>query len=103
MAWADGELDATEISAVRDAASAASEDPSVQLLLQRWLDPEHPPSAFELALLLDGIEEAVSRSATDLDERLDLAALGLAIADASSGVSSVERDALMQVQEALGR
>ena len=122
MAWADGDLDDEEIRAVRSAAKPAASPggESVQLLLDRWLDPDAPPNAFELALLLDAIEEGVKRCDLEVDARLDLAGLGLAIAqvsggsdgtdsadrrdaaDVTGGIDSAEHAALVAMQEALG-
>ena len=104
VAWSDGSLDEAEIEGVgRLALGAAEKAPeATQTLLARWLDPGEPPNAVEMALLLDGIEEAARRAGLDPDQRVDLAGLGLAIAEASDGVSAVERDGLLEVQRALG-
>lgn len=104
VAWSDGALDAEEIAAVRSAALGAAKQAPDQsrILLERWLDPERPPNAVELALLLDGVEEAARRANLDADARVDLAGLGLAIAAASEGVAPVEREGLLEVQRALG-
>ena len=55
--WEDGELSDIEIAAV---CMAVIQDPGVELTckeaLERWLDPNHPPSADDLDVVRAHIE-----------------------------------------------
>ena len=99
IAWADGELEAEEIEAI-----CPELEGECRCLVEPWLDPEKPPSAAELGRML-GI---IRRTAEKLDTRqkLDLAGLGLSLAQAHREdewpVSDAERDALKKLQESLG-
>ncbi len=72
MAWADGSLAPTEAALIRDAAQALDADPAA---LDRWLDPQAPPTTADLHALA----EALARRAEDAAAG-DLVALGLALA-----------------------
>ena len=101
VAWADSELDDDEVRAVCGRLRREAQDSSCEDLLSRWLDPESPPSAEELARLL----ELLRASADDLepDERSGLAALGASLARrAGQEPSPAELEALAEIERALG-
>lgn len=77
VAWADGELTAAEIAAVRQGASQHV-DADCLAALDLWLDPDSPPSADDLIALLMRIR--IEARALPGAARLGLAELGLAIA-----------------------
>src|SRR5690606_7939097 len=100
LAWSDGSLDDEELAAIRDAAARSDLlDGRARDALHRWLEPAQPPSAAELAWLLDQIQEFGSiEDASD-----DLARLGERIAartrpGSATGVAA----ALSDIQRALG-
>lgn len=101
LAWSDGDLDPEEMKAIctrlRDAVPSAT---SCSDALGAWLDPDAPPSASDLRGLLHRIRGAGEALSTR--ERVDLATLGLELAATADGVSSLERDALAEVERALG-
>lgn len=96
VAWADGELSDEEIRELRRSVGDGC-DPT----LDGWLDPEHPPTASDLQLLLGRIRRAAS--SLSAREKLSLAELGLALAQAGDHqVSESERVALVALEKALG-
>ncbi|MEO0815304.1 MAG: acyl-CoA dehydrogenase family protein, partial [Myxococcota bacterium] len=63
VAWADGELGPDEIIAIRSAAGAMDDvSPGASALLERWLDPDHPPSADELQRIRLRTRQALAAS-----------------------------------------
>ncbi len=99
IAWADGVLSAEELTSLhRQIGERTDLDDETRALLSVWLDPNSPPSARQLQVLLSTIRS----SATDLPEaqRFDLAELGLAVASSTPG-PEVEK-ALREIQDALG-
>ncbi|MEM7480678.1 MAG: acyl-CoA dehydrogenase [Acidobacteriota bacterium] len=79
VAWADGELTPEEIAAIGDQALAVEglED-CCQDALERWLDPERPPTAQELQKLLSAIRR--QSASLSLGERRTMAELGVELA-----------------------
>ena len=102
VAWADGDLDPSEVDAVRSAATnAAASDPLLQEAVADWLDPKNPPTASELAAVLGQLRTMAEKRQLSSDRRVDLAALGLDLIPPDAPVG-IERSALAEVQEALG-
>ena len=79
VAWADGNLVDEELSTLRDIATRQPWlDADACQVLERWLDPDDPPTPIELRYLLHVIEDASEQlSAT---QRLTLADLGAEMA-----------------------
>ena len=101
VAWSDGDFDADEMAAVCKAIrSKARLDQPCDALLARWLDHDDPPSSRELSDLLQTIRARAD--GLNRRQRVSLAELGLEIARASDGVSTVERDALVAIEEQMG-
>jgi acyl-CoA oxidase len=102
VAWADGSLEPEELRLIGDRISAARElPPAVRAALQRWLDPERPPSATSLQGLLTAIRGAVA--SWTASEKLSLTALGEELArQGGHDVSAAEAAALRTLEEALG-
>src|SRR6185295_10695363 len=102
VAWADGSLEPEELRLIGDRIGTASELTStVRAALQRWLDPERPPSASSL----QGLLAAIRGAATSLtaSHKLSLTALGAELARQSGHeVSAAEMAALRSLEEALG-
>ena len=110
VAWSDGDLSDDEIRNIR--AKAADKDwldADARDKLAVWLNPDEPPSARKLNLLLDALHQAVGEMSSD--ERLSLADLGVKIArlDQEGEVGEVDewlrdttRDALEEIESALG-
>ena len=79
IAWASGELIDQELETIRVLASRQPWiDDDALAVLQRWLDPDRPPTAQELRHLLAAIEERSERLSEA--ERLSLAELGAELA-----------------------
>jgi len=102
VAWADGSLEPEELRLIGSRISAARElAPAVRETLQRWLDPEKPPSPTSLQGLLATIRKATS--GWTANQRLNLTALGRELARQSGHVvSAAELAALRMLEEALG-
>ncbi|MEZ4383866.1 MAG: acyl-CoA dehydrogenase [Nannocystaceae bacterium] len=98
VAWADSELDAEEINAIREAMPASAR------CLDPWLDPDDPPSAAEMGRLLALLRGAAENAATA--EKLDLVGLGRCLAQAhqedEAPISAHEREALERIAAHLG-
>lgn len=105
FAWEDGELTAAELGALREATQALPwlEAPE-RAVLQRWLDPSHPPAAPALAQLREHLHRAGRDTAHQGAE--SLAALGLRLARAAGALPSADEPALLAalapVEQALG-
>lgn len=104
LAWADGDLSASELEAIR---AAAAEQPWLDKArreqLGHWLDPDSPPSAAELADVL----EQVRRAAAGLPEEQaqGLAALCHALVEREREAGELPdetRDALERLETLLG-
>ncbi len=101
VAWADSELDGDEIRAVCSRIQEEAPDSTCEDLLGRWLDPEAPPSAEELAGLLELLQHAGRELAPE--ERGSLAALGASLSRrAGHEPAPSELEALGDVERALG-
>ncbi|RMH17312.1 MAG: acyl-CoA oxidase, partial [Acidobacteria bacterium] len=101
VAWADGELAPAEMGTICERIRRLARLPEpCSKLLGRWLDPASPPSARDLQRLL----ATIRRRAAGLShrERITLTELGVLLARAEGGVSEVERQALVAVEESLG-
>lgn len=94
-AWADGDLTAEEMAEV-----CAGLDGECHRLLGPWLKPESPPSAVDLQRMLRRIRQYGAE--LDREEKLDLAGLGLRLAQADGSVVQVELSALESLEDALG-
>ncbi len=81
VAWADGSLSPGELERIREAMAGDPHlTPRGLELLERWLDPEAPPSPSELEGLRERIREVGAR--VPPEERTSLARLGAALARA---------------------
>lgn len=100
VAWADGALAESEITLLRKAAEAHLGAPNA--LLDRWLDPDDPPSSTELMQLYRFVRERAGR--LDAEARGGLVDLGLSIAGLEGEVADAEakRRALSEIEDALG-
>ncbi len=79
VAWANGELVGKELATLREIATRqAWLDEDACEVLNRWLDPDDPPTPVELQYLLHAIEE--SSDTLSEAERLTLADLGAEMA-----------------------
>ena len=99
VGWADGDLTSEEISELCTRIAKATGE-SCHRLLGAWLDPEQPPTPGELHGLLRHIRAAAP--SLRLGERVSLADIGLAMAQADGRVSAVELAALAEIEAALG-
>ncbi len=100
VAWADGELEEGEIRAIC-ARTSELLDQDCAIALGRWIDPERPPAAADLQLLLGAVRGASERLSKA--DRLSLSELGLELAKASGlEPSAAERQALVDIEAALG-
>lgn len=101
MAWAGGELGPPELDGIRARLEKIEElDDDARLLLNLWLDPDAPPSAAQLKILLNTIAPKVA--SLPEDSRGSLAEIGLALAQEEGGVPQSVRQALEEIQVALG-
>lgn len=105
VAWADGELSEAEIESIRRHVPVEGLGGEAQLVLNRWLDPEAPPTSTMLLRMLRGIREAASTEGFDTGARISLTELGLRIAQIDQlDEASVQstRQALEELERALG-
>ena len=102
VAWADGDLNPSEIRAISSRLEATDGiDEPRRRRLSRWLDPERPPSATELGGLLATIREAAL--SLPHRQRRTLTEFGLELAaNANIEIPAAELAALEQLEEALG-
>ena len=102
LAWADGALSPEELEAVRDVAGRPGLlDEHGRTVLRAWLDPEDPPSTSELARLLELIQAYGAHDGQTTPA--DLVRLGEQIAaGAQTDTGAAVRDALLEIQGALG-
>src|SRR5262245_58259220 len=100
VAWADGSLEPEELRLIGDRIGAAPDlAPGVRAALQRWLDPERPPSASSLQGLLAAIRGAAA--SWTANQKLSLTALGTELARRGGhDVSAAELEALRSLEEA---
>ncbi len=100
IAWADGDLDPDEMSMISGEIRRRADLPGpCSEVLGDWLDPKHPPGAEDLQGLLNVIRAGTAHLSGN--ERLTLAELGLALAEAKDGVSEQERQAVVEVEAVL--
>ncbi|MDH3746192.1 MAG: acyl-CoA dehydrogenase family protein [Acidobacteriota bacterium] len=102
VAWADGDLEPSEIRSIcRTLTEAQDDEKQCRDLLGSWLDPDQPPSADSLQAMLGAIR---TRSADLPDtDRIGLADLGVELARTGGReVSASERRALEEIEDALG-
>jgi acyl-CoA oxidase len=93
IAWADGALTAEEIADIRTHVHADEAlHADVRDAISPWLDPDAPPDAEELRVLLSAIHNA--GDALDADARTSLAGLGVAIAANARGSRPAARSAI---------
>ncbi|MBI1358490.1 MAG: acyl-CoA oxidase [Acidobacteria bacterium] len=99
VAWADGDLTAQELDALREKIQAAPGlTPDSRAALEQWLQPDAPPSAQALQTLLEKIRTAAPKLAPG--QRASLADLGL---DLSTAPASPETQAALEaIEDALG-
>jgi acyl-CoA oxidase len=102
VAWSDGNLDLAELRAicgrVLDVWKMTPED---RERVVRWLDPDQPPPPSELDEILALVRE--QSAGLTVEDRRSLTELGLALARAGGGgVSNDEREALEEIERALG-
>jgi acyl-CoA oxidase len=102
LAWADGALSPGELDAVREMAGRPGLlDDRGRAVLRSWLNPDDPPSAAELARLLELIQAYGGHDARAAPE--DLVLLGERIAAAvQTDTGASVRAALREIQYVLG-
>ena len=102
VAWADGDLTATEIRAIGLRLEATpGVDEACREHLARWLDPDRPPSAADLGALLSSIRQAAL--SLPRRQRRSLTEFGLELAaNANIEIPDPELEALEQLESALG-
>ncbi len=103
VAWSDGVLTSREIRAIRDRLRNEDWlDDASKRVLDRWLDPESPPSATALQGLLVKMREI--GSALPEPQRISLVNLGLELArnGAPAGARRPDVRALQLLEDALG-
>ncbi|MCB1034788.1 MAG: acyl-CoA dehydrogenase family protein, partial [Acidobacteria bacterium] len=102
VAWADGDLTADEIGGIcARVRSTEGIDSGCQDLLAEWLDPQRPPGAEELQRILRTIRRGAASLPTE--GRRSLTDLGMELLESSQHeVQAVERQALEEVEKALG-
>jgi acyl-CoA oxidase len=105
VAWSDGALSAREIRTLRDRLGGEDWlDDHARAVLERWLDPEHPPGAAAIQGLLGTIRTLAA--ALPEPQRLSLAALGLELAEAAAepgdDPAPFEPAVLAELEDALG-
>ena len=101
VAWADSELDDGEIRALCERLRHETPDRASEEVLGRWLDPQSPPSAEELADLLELLR--ASSDGLEPEERSGLAALGASLARrAGQEPTPAEIESLAEIERALG-
>jgi len=106
VAWADGELTSDEIAAISARVEAVPGlDARSRERLARWLDPDSPPAARELAAIL----RLIQRTAPELPpgRRVGLAELGMELAreaggDGGGAAAGEVRRALDELEAVLG-
>ncbi len=102
VAWADGDLSPEETRAICSRVSATDGlSDSCGDYFGRWLDPDNPPSARDLRVLLTTIRR--SAGGLSADEKRDLTQLGVELARVDGfDVPESEIQALQEIEEALG-
>jgi acyl-CoA oxidase len=102
VAWADGDLNPSEIRAISTRLEATEGlDEARRLRLARWLDPDRPPSAMELGSLLSSIQQVALP--LPRNQRRTLTEFGLELAaNANIEIPAAELTALEQLEDALG-
>lgn len=102
VAWADGDLNPSEIRAISSRLEATEGiDDTCRRHLGRWLDPERSPSAMELGELLSTIRRAAH--GLPRRQRRTLTEFGLELAaNANIEIPAPELVALEQLENALG-
>lgn len=101
MAWADGDLEAAEIAAIRSRVAGADLPAPSRDFLCAWLDPAASPEAGELAALLATLQ----RAGQEIPDacRDSLATLGAEMAERrGTALAPAEREALAALEAALG-
>ena len=101
LIWADGALSAGEITVVRGRIRADDRlDAATREALERWLDPENPPTP----VALNGLLETIRAHADGLQEpaRRSLFDLGRELARDGASVPLASDDALRALEQALG-
>ena len=102
VAWADGDLEDTELASIAThLAQTPGLEAAVSAEIVLWLDPNNPPTAGELAALL----ERIRSSAPDLEQprRYTLRELGRDLAERDGhNVSAEEIAALESLEDAIG-
>jgi len=107
VAWSDGTLEAEELSTICDRIESQSWlEPEARTAVQRWLQPDSPPSAAALQRLRERARELAPASGT-AEARLSLIDLGIELARSQAGEDGPwqgdeARAALEEIEEALG-
>lgn len=100
VAWSDGDLEASELDALRARIEATPWlRPAARLALAAWLDPGAPPSAAEMRSLAQTLESVSGTLAPE--HRRDLVALGASMAPEGVDPAAVSA-ALAELEERLG-
>jgi acyl-CoA oxidase len=98
VAWSDGDLTPDEIREIcRRIDRREDIDHDCREVLARWLDPEQPPAAADLQRML-----SVIRRYADAPGSPSLTDLGVELSRLDQRVQGVERQALEEVEQALG-
>jgi acyl-CoA oxidase len=102
VAWSDGNLELAELRAICGRVlDVWKMSPEERERIVRWLDPDQPPTQSELDDILAMIRE--TSNALSPEDRRSLSELGQALARAGgSEVSADEREALVELERALG-
>jgi acyl-CoA oxidase len=101
LIWSDGALSAEEIDAVRGRIQAdAGLDAATRAALDRWLDPERPPTPVALNRLLETIRS--SAETVGPDARRSLLELGHELGRAYGAPTPAGEAALRALEQALG-
>ncbi|MCB9766344.1 MAG: acyl-CoA dehydrogenase family protein, partial [Alphaproteobacteria bacterium] len=102
VAWADGILTEAEVDRIRSVAAVVHK-PGIddEPVLASWLDPDHPPDAWDFQALDRRLRQAARR--LPRDERRGLAELGIALARAEQTEPTAPvRGGLRALEDALG-
>lgn len=104
VAWSDGELSPEEVTGICDVVAGYSDiDIDCQIALQHWLDPEDPPSPFELEVLRLRIADWTTTTEVPTSE--SVVELGVTIAVSTrqnATVTEHERAALADIEARYG-
>ena len=100
VAWADGDLDPSEVEHICTRLGDITTDAPCRSMLRSWLDPQNPPDAASLQALLSAIRSRAAQ--LDPAARRTLSQLGLELAEQSGHViGEAEKRALEELETSL--